>query len=252
MMFSLSGKNILVTGASSGIGRQIAIACSAMNARVILLGRNRERLEETRAAMQVPERHLYYSADLLEYDKIEPIIKGATGNIGKIHGLVNCAGISTTLPLRVTTMSKLTDIFQTNVSSAINLTKIVCKPAYIAENGASIVFMSSVMSVVGEAGKTLYAMTKGALVAATKSLAIELAPRKIRVNCISPGVVVTPMSDSSFYSKNEETLNQIKALHPLGLGQVADIAHPCVFLLSDGAGWITGTNLIVDGGYTAR
>ncbi|MBU1563993.1 MAG: SDR family oxidoreductase [Proteobacteria bacterium] len=252
MIFSLSGKNILVTGASSGIGRQIAIACSAMNARVILLGRNQERLDETLASLQDPALHLRYSADLLEYDKVESIIKDATGKTGKIHGVVNCAGISTTLPLRVINMNKMADLFHTNVFSAINLTKIVCKPAYIADDGASIIFISSVMSVVGEAGKTLYGMTKGALVAASKSLAIELAPRKIRVNCISPGVVVTPMSKSSFYSQNENTLNQIRSLHPLGLGRVEDIANPCVFLLSDEAGWITGTNLFVDGGYTAR
>jgi len=251
-MFSLSGKTILVTGASSGIGRQIAVACSVMDARVILLGRNWERLGETLAAMQNPDFHLRYSVDLAEYEKIESIVKDATGMTGKIHGLVHCAGISSTLPLRVINMEKVADLFRINVFSAINLTKIVCKQAYIVDDGASIVFVSSVMGIVGEAGKSLYGMTKGALIAAAKSLAVELAPRKIRVNCVSPGVVVTPMSQSSFYSQSEETLNKIRSLHPLGIGRVEDVANPCVFMLSDAARWITGTNFIVDGGYTAR
>ena len=108
------------------------------------------------------------------------------------------------------------------------------------------------MGSVGEVGKTLYSMTKGALLSASRSLALELAPKKIRVNCISPGVVDTPMSQSAVYSQSEESLNRIRSLHPLGLGRVEDVAHACVFLLSDEARWITGTNLFVDGGYTAR
>ena len=108
------------------------------------------------------------------------------------------------------------------------------------------------MGVVGENGKALYSMTKGALVATTRTLAIELAGKKIRVNSISPAVVETPMSKNAIYSRNEESLNKIKKLHPLGLGQPEDIANAAVFLLSDASRWITGTNLVVDGGYLAR
>jgi NAD(P)-dependent dehydrogenase (short-subunit alcohol dehydrogenase family) len=108
------------------------------------------------------------------------------------------------------------------------------------------------MGVAGENGKTLYSMTKGALIAAVKSMSIELAPRKIRVNCISPGVVETPMSKSAVYSKDEDSLNRTKSLHPLGIGHPEDVANACIFLLSDASKWITGTNLVIDGGYLAR
>jgi len=118
--------------------------------------------------------------------------------------------------------------------------------------GGSIIFISSVMGVVGENGKTMYSMTKGALISAVKSLSIELATRKIRINAISPGVVETPMSKNAIYSRNEESLDKIKSLHPLGLGQPEDVANACVFLLSDASKWITGTNMLVDGGYLAK
>jgi NAD(P)-dependent dehydrogenase (short-subunit alcohol dehydrogenase family) len=95
-------------------------------------------------------------------------------------------------------------------------------------------------------------MTKGALIAGTKSLAVELARKKIRVNCISPGVVVSPMSENAIYCKDEKSLQRIKDLHPLGLGQAEDVANSCIFLLSDAGKWISGTNLVVDGGYTAH
>lgn len=250
--FSLLDKTILVTGASSGIGRQCAITCSEMGATVVILGRDQERLDETLSAMQEPARHLSYAIDLLEYDKVESIVKDVVVIKGKIHGLINCAGISTTMPLKLLKNDKIEKYFQTNVYSAINLTRIFTKRAHVADTGASVIFISSVMGAVGEVGKSLYGMTKGALLAATKSLALELAPKIIRVNCISPGVVVTPMSGNAVYSKDEESLNRIKSYHPLGLGKVEDVASSCVFLLSDEARWITGTNLFVDGGYTAR
>jgi NAD(P)-dependent dehydrogenase (short-subunit alcohol dehydrogenase family) len=147
---------------------------------------------------------------------------------------------------------KMEEFFHVNVHSAFNLTRIITKPSGISEEGASIVFISSVMGIVGENGKSLYSMTKGALIAGARSLAIELAPRNIRVNCISPGVVVSPMSKGAVYSKDEESLNKIKGLHPLGLGHTEDVANACIYLLSDASRWVTGTNMVVDGGYTAR
>ena len=138
------------------------------------------------------------------------------------------------------------------MGAANNLAWVLTKPAHMAEEGGSLVFITSVMATVGESGKSLYALTKGAVLAAAKSLAIELAPKNIRVNCVSPGVVVSPMSQKSFYSQGEETLNHIKSLHPLGLGTPEDVAAACVYLLSDAARWVTGSNLVVDGGYSAR
>lgn len=250
--FSLIGKNIIVTGASSGIGRQCAISCSEMGARVVLLGRNNERLEETADRMKNPYNHLTYSIDLVEYYKVEEIIKDILPKTGKIHGLVNCAGISITLPAKYVTPEKMDELFHANVHAAMNLTRIVTKQSYISEDGASVIFISSVMGSVGENGKSLYSMTKGALIAGSKSLAIEMASRRIRINCISPGVVETPMSQNAVYSRNEESLNKIKALHPLGFGQPEDVANACIYLLSEASRWVTGSNIVVDGGYTAK
>jgi NAD(P)-dependent dehydrogenase (short-subunit alcohol dehydrogenase family) len=250
--FNLKGKNIIVTGASSGIGSQCAISCSRMGANVVLFGRNKERLSETLKGMDNIANHSVCSVDLLEYERVEEIIKEFVQHNGKINGLVNCAGISTTLPLKMITPQKMDDFFHSNVNSSINITKLAAKQVSFSEDGGSIIFISSVMGVVGESGKTLYAMTKGALIAASKSLAIELAGRKIRVNCISPGVVETPLSQKSAYSQNEESLNKIKSYHPLGFGNTEDVANACIYLLSDASKWITGINLIVDGGYSAR
>jgi NAD(P)-dependent dehydrogenase (short-subunit alcohol dehydrogenase family) len=250
--FSLLGKNIIITGASSGIGRQCAITCSMMGANVTLFGRDQSRLEETLKQMEEPVRHLSCAIDLTEYDKIEEATREIVKKTGRINGLINCAGISSTLPLNAISPQKMEQFFQTNVICAINLTRQVVKSPNFSESGGSIIFIASVMGVVGENGKTLYSMTKGALVSAVKSISVELAPRKIRVNAVSPGVVETPMSENAIYSRNEESLNKIRAMHPLGLGQPADVANACVVLLSDASRWITGTNMIVDGGYLAR
>jgi NAD(P)-dependent dehydrogenase (short-subunit alcohol dehydrogenase family) len=139
-----------------------------------------------------------------------------------------------------------------NVIGSINMTRQVLKPGLFSEAGGSIIFISSVMGLAGEIGKTIYSMTKGALISAARSMAVELAPRKIRVNCILPGVVETPMTKGAIYSRDEESWNKIKLRHPLGIGRVDDVANACVFLLSDASRWITGSNLIVDGGYLAQ
>jgi NAD(P)-dependent dehydrogenase (short-subunit alcohol dehydrogenase family) len=250
--FNLTNKNIIITGASSGIGRQCAINCSRMGANVALFGRNQERLDETLAGMENTSNHIAYSVDLLEYEKVDEYIKDFVGQKGKISGLINSAGVSTTLPLKMITPQKMDDFFDANVQTCINITKFASKMTAFSEDGGSIIFISSVMGAVGESGKTLYGLTKGALIAASKSLAIELAGRRIRVNSISPGVVETPLSKKSVYSQNEESLNKIISYHPLGLGHTEDVANACVFLLSDASKWITGVNLFVDGGYSAR
>jgi len=250
--FNLTGKNIIITGASSGIGRATAIAASRQGARLFLFGRNKERLNKTLRETENPDSHKCYSIELTDYAKVSALFDTFYGQKIKFDGLVNCAGISTTLPLVRINEEKLADFFQTNVFAAIHLTKLVSKKKFLPSGGSSIVFISSVMGMVGEQGKTLYGMTKGALISATKSLALELASKKIRINSISPGVVKTTMSENAIYSRNEQALKMIKEKHPLGLGSPEDVANACVFLLSDAAKWITGTNLIVDGGYTTR
>lgn len=250
--FTLKGKTLIVTGASSGIGRQCAISCALMGATIVVFGRDPERLNETLGSMDESGEHMICAVDLLEYDKVGDIVREVVRQKGRIDGLINCAGISTTLPLNSLSPQKMEHFIQTNVIASVNITRHTIKSANFSLEGGSVIFIGSVMGVAGENGKTLYSLTKGALVASVKSMAIELAPRKIRVNAISPGVVESPMSRSAVYSKDEDSLNRIKSLHPLGLGQVDDVANACIFLISDASRWISGTNLIVDGGYLAR
>lgn len=251
-IFSLKNKTILVTGASSGIGRTCAIECSNAGASVITVGRNEERLQETMKQLKGSSDHQSLKMDLNETEDVEQKMKILEEEEIKIDGVINCAGISTTLPLRMITPEKIQPFFETNVSSAIFLSKWATRKKIMPESGSSIVFISSVMGSVGEAGKTIYSLTKGAVLAASRSMAIELASRQVRVNCISPGVVETPMSDSAVYSRNDEARKKIEALHPLGLGKPKDVAYASIYLLSDASKWVTGTNLFVDGGYTAR
>lgn len=250
--FSLSGKVILVTGASSGIGRACAIRCAESGASVILLARNLARLQETADALPPGAAYRIVTADLASGQLPETELKEAVNALGKISGLVYAAGISTTMPLRLIDEAKMLSFFQTNVTGAILLSKWLSKPAHLNETGGSIVLLASIMGMVGEAGKTIYSLTKGALIAGAKSMAIELAPKKLRVNTLSPGVVVTPMTDGAVYSQQEETKEKIISLHPLGLGNTDDIAFACIYLLSDASRWVTGANIPIDGGYTAR
>jgi NAD(P)-dependent dehydrogenase (short-subunit alcohol dehydrogenase family) len=249
-IFSLKGKTILITGASSGIGRACAIECSKAGAAILAFGRDEERLAETFDSLEGEGKA--FSVDLTNTDEVDEVMKALEDDGIKIDGVIHSAGISTTLPLRMITPDKIQPLFDVNVSSAIYLSKWITRKKLVPDSGSSIVFLSSVMGSVGEAGKTIYSITKGAVLAASRSMAVELASKNIRVNCISPGVVETPMSDSAVYNRNEDARKKIEALHPLGLGKPEDVAKAAIYLLSDASGWVTGTNLFVDGGYTAR
>lgn len=250
--FDLIGKIVCITGASSGIGRQCAISCSQMGATVVLIARNEGRLQETLLAMNNPERHLIKSVDLTDYAKVERVVNEIVEEKGRINGVLHCAGISTTLPLKLVNPDKLEEFFKVNVFSAYNLTREVCKVGHFAKEGASIVFFASVMGNVGESGKSLYSMTKGALIAGSRSLACELAKKHIRVNTISPGVIITPINQNLPHIADPEKRSLLEARHLLGFGATEDIANACIYLLSDASRWVTGIDLCVDGGYTAR
>ena len=144
------------------------------------------------------------------------------------------------------------EFFRINVFSAIELTRHICQMGNVNKSGASIVFLSSIMALAGENGKSLYSMTKGALLSAVRSLACEYARRSIRFNCISPGAILTPINQDLPHMKNPDARATLEAKHLLGLGQTTDISNACIYLLSDASRWVTGQNLVVDGGYTAR
>lgn len=248
--FTLENKTIIVTGASSGIGRQCAIDCSKMGAKVVLIARNEKRLDETLSMME-GNHHLIVSYNLTNFGNIPDLTKDIVNKIGPIDGALHCAGISNTEPLKLVSVDRLEEFFRINVFSAIELTREICKLRNYNRNGASIVFISSVMGVVGDSCKTTYSLTKGALLSAVRSLAAEYSKKRIRFNCISPGVIETPINANQTYMTDPELRAKTEAKHLLGIGQCIDISYACIYLLSDASRWITGQNLIVDGGYTA-
>lgn len=251
--FSLKNKVIIVTGASSGIGAQCAIDCSKMGAKVVLVARNEERLKQTLEQCEEPSRHMILPFDLSSSDGLKDAIKDVVSKVGKINGVVNCAGMSSVTPLKLVTDELLDQFFRTNVYSAINLSKEVTRVGnYDKEGGCSIIFFASIMGLCGDKCKTMYSATKGALIAAARSMACELAKNKIRVNVVSPGAIETPINAKLPHMADPELRKELEDKHLLGLGECSDISNACIYLLSDAAKWVTGQNLIVDGGYTAK
>lgn len=251
--FSLENNVIIVTGASSGIGAQCAIDCSKMGARVVLVARNEERLKQTLEQCEEPSRHMILPLDLSSSEGLKEAIKDIVAKVGKINGVVNCAGMSSVTPLKLVTDELLDQFFRTNVYSAINLSKEVTRVGnYDKEHGCSIIFFASIMGLCGEKCKTMYSATKGALIAAARSMACELAKNKVRVNVVSPGAIETPINAKLPHMADPELRKELEEKHLLGLGECSDIANACIYLLSDAAKWVTGQNIIVDGGYTCK
>lgn len=246
----LSGRTFLVTGASSGIGRETAILLSELGATVILVARNEARLEQTRAMMGAGH-HQIAAFDLNRTDEIPSWIKSVAQQSGMIDGIVHSAGATLTLPVRLLKTAAFDDLMRINVTAAMSLTRGL-RQAGVHREKASIVFLSSVMGLVGQPGISAYSASKGALEAMCRSLAVELAPEGIRVNCVAPAHVQTEMADDLKSMLTAAQLADIEKYHPLGIGTARDVAHAIAFLLADTGRWITGTTLIVDGGYTAH
>lgn len=246
----LTGKTILVTGASSGIGRETACLISQLGGRVVLVARNEERLAETLRSLN-GEGHRVEPFDLSSTDEVPRWLKSLSASSGPLDGLVHSAGIQRLRPLRVLTSAVLQEVMRTNLDAAVSLTKGFRQKGVCAANG-SVVLLSSVMSLVGQAGVIAYAASKGAINAVTRALAVELAPEHIRVNCVAPGYVETEMAAALWSSLTSDQRSVIESMHLLGLGKPRDVAYAIAFLLADAARWITGTVLVVDGGYTAH
>ena len=250
-LFSLSNKTILITGASSGIGRSCAVQCSKMGASLLLMGRNVDELNRTVSELQPGTKVEMIVADFSKMVDLELVIAEKILTIGKIAGFIHCAGVEKTLPLKKQTSEVFQSIFDINVLAGFELAKIISLKKYKAEK-ASFVFIASVAGMVGESGKTIYSASKGAVISGARSMSMELARSDIRVNSISPAMVKTPILEKMFDGIGEEATQNIIKKHPLGIGEPEDVANACVFLLSDAAKWITGTNLVIDGGYTAQ
>lgn len=249
--FSLANKLIVVTGASSGIGRQCAIDCSRMGATVILIARNEERLKETISEMYRPEIHHFFTVDLSQTNKIKSIVDEIIEKYGKIDGFIHAAGIEKTLPAKYLSSEDYLSLFSVNALSAFEFIRHFSNKKYFNNNG-HIVLISSITALIGRIGVAAYAASKGALVSFVHSMALELAPKNICINCVSPGTILTPMMQKVLSTLSEEDYKKRVSGFPLGLGSVTDISNTCIFLLSDASKWITGQNIVVDGGYTIQ
>jgi NAD(P)-dependent dehydrogenase (short-subunit alcohol dehydrogenase family) len=248
--YSLEGNRYLITGAASGIGKATSILLSKMGANLILLDIDLKGLEETRTLCRSTDKVL--SLDLKKPSSIKNTVSVIIGEWGKLNGLVHLAGKPYISPLKAISEGKCAEIYTVNTYSAIELAKVFANKTIYAGNKGSIIFVSSIYALVGSSANVGYAMSKAALHGITKSLAIELAPKKIRVNCIAPGFVETKMGSGINNMFGETHSEILKKLHPLGVGEAEDIANSIAFLLSDAAKWITGSILSVDGGFTAQ
>lgn len=248
--FDFSGRFHLVTGASSGIGQATCRVLAACGARVLAVARSEERLRGVVAELP-GGGHAYECCDLGQDADLAAAVRGWAAKHGKLNGLVHAAGIQYMAPLKAFEAGAFDAMWKVNVRAAIELVQGFRHSSVHGGRG-SVVFISSVAGLAGQTVLSGYSGTKGALVAIARSLAVELAREGIRVNCVAPGLVRTPMADQMRKMLGESRMAALETLHPLGLGEPGDVAQAAAFLLSDAARWITGTTLVVDGGFTAQ
>lgn len=242
--FSLTGKTILITGASSGIGRAIAIECSKMGATLVISARNEERLNETLSQMQ-GQGHSAFAANLDNEAEIERLVAMAP----KLDGLVNCAGVVKTLPFQFIKIETMASVMNINFFAPVLMSAELLRRKKFSKN-CSIVFISSISGVECVlAGNSIYSASKGAINGMMKNMALDLAPKGIRVNSVNPGMVETHLYDTGIISP--EQFEEDKKRYPLKrYGKPEEIAYSVVYLLSDASCWVTGSSLVIDGGYT--
>ena len=244
--FSLAGKTILVTGASSGIGRAIAIACAEASASVVLNGRNEKRLQETLLELctrtnVLDATHLVIPADLTIAEQRQALVE----QVPELDGLVQCAGVMNRVPCKSIGQEDIDSVFAPNVEAPMLLQAELLQERKI-KKGASIVYMASIAPRSAEIGNALYSASKAAIIAYAKCLSLELAPRQIRVNSISPAMVWT---DLALNGATKEELEQDQATYPLKrYGKPEDVANAAVYLLSDASSWMTGSIVEIKGG----
>lgn len=246
----MSGQRILVTGASSGIGRDTAVLLSELGADVILVGRNKGRLVETLGAMG-PGNHHISAFDLRCHDETGNWMKKIAAERGLINGLVHSAGISEICAVRYLEIESVRNLLSINLMAAISLAKAFRIKGVRSKHAPAIVFLSSVASLGGAAGQSCYAASKAGLLGLSRALAVEFAREGIRVNSVVPGLVQTELAEGMEAILSEQQFAAIEAKHPLGIGDPRDVSHAIAFLLAETGKWITGSSLVVDGGYLA-
>ena len=245
--FSLSGKTILVTGASSGIGRATAIECSKMGAKVVVTGRNAERLQETMNQLE-GAGHQQVIAELTSSDDLTRLVEES----GSLDGLVLCAGKGFILPFQFCSRDKFDDVFNVNFFAPVELLRVLAKKKRL-NVGASVVLVASIGGTPGgriTPGNDVYGSAKAALVSMMKYAARELSPRKIRVNTVNPGMVNTPLIGAGGQLTEEQYKADVQKYPLKRYGEPIDIAHGIIYLLSNASSWVTGHSLVIDGGVT--
>lgn len=248
----LDDRHYLVTGASSGIGRSTAVLLHRLGARLSLVDRDEEGLAALQDKLDDAGAVWGHGADLSDIAAIDRLVARCVEAGGRLNGVVHCAGIQSIAPVRSLQIDTWRRIFAVNTEAALALGKAMAsKKIYVGEHG-SLVFVSSVMGMVGSAGAIPYSMSKAALDGMARSLALELASRGMRVNCIAPGFVRTPLFERTEKLWDDSQRRAVEDQHPLGFGQPDDVAHAAAFLLADTARWITGSVMVVDGGYLTR
>lgn len=247
----LTGKRILVTGASSGIGQSCAIMAADLGATVILTGRRAAALDNTRTSMKNPSDHLCTSVDLFSADAVEQLVSFAT-KAGKLDGIIHAAGLEVAAPIKMTDVNDARRLYEVNCLAFLALVK-ACAGRRTANEGFSSVVVSSVAAFAGWSGVSAYAASKGAVSACVRALAMELAPKGYRVNAVCPANIRTPMFERLTEMLDETSVRSaILSKQPLGIGIPSQVASAVCFLLSSAASFITGVNLPVDGGYLAH
>jgi len=246
----LTGRVFLVTGASSGIGLATSVLLSQLGAEIILLARNKDRLMTALSQLE-GSGHRIVPFDLAASDTIPGMLKALSTETGEMSGLVHCAGAQMIRPLRVLTSQDIDTLLKLNVNAALMLAKGFRQKGVHTTPG-SIVYVSSIMGLVGAPARSAYCASKSALHSMSKSLALELAPEGVRVNCVAPGFTKTPMLAEAEATVGGEQLRRIEELHPFGFGEPRDVANAIAFLVADTSRWITGSTIVVDGGYTAH
>ena len=244
--FSLEGKHILVTGASSGIGQSTAIECSRLGAQLFITGRNEERLLETYSLLE-GRGHLYLCADLTDERQLDELVS----KVDRLDGLVNNAGITKTVPTQFINKKDLGEVLGINTVSPILLTQKFLKKKKLLQ-GSSVVFTCSISGVFcGGLGSVLYSVSKAAIHGFVKNAALDLASKKIRVNAICPGMIDTDILSAGVISK--EQLEVEKGKYPMKrFGRPEEVAYSIIYLLSDASSFTTGTALVIDGGFTLQ
>lgn len=238
---SLRGKTIFVTGASSGIGMQAALQAASQGASVFITGRNGEKLEETFDALP-GDGHSMMACDLTDDAGRTALVN----ELPELHGLVHCAGIVGPTPAKYIRQEDIDRMLGINYRVPVLLTAAILQRKKLLNN-ASVVLMSSIVTRSPYFGGTLYAGAKGAIETYTKTLALELVDRGIRVNCLSPGLVSTPLINDPAKESNpaivEDSMNRYLAKYPMGVGEAEDVANAIIFLLADESRWISGANI---------